>query len=244
MEWRSLGEKTPLHDESKDLALPRRTPGPLSSDRRAPPPLHWEAEEVEREDLDEERGEPGGWLAEYYRRIIQEIGEDPDREGLRKTPERAAEAMRFLTRGYQQDLPSILNGAIFEEPYDDMIIVRDIEFYSLCEHHLLPFFGYCHVGYLPNGRIIGVSKIARVVEMFARRLQLQERLTHQIAIAMQEVLNPLGVGVVMEARHLCMMIRGVEKQNSKLVTSAVLGLFRSDPRTRDEFMRLLKDTGE
>ncbi|MBI3946459.1 MAG: GTP cyclohydrolase I FolE [Armatimonadetes bacterium] len=182
-------------------------------------------------------------MKQYYRKILEEIGEDPDREGLRRTPQRASDAMRFLTRGYHQDLRSILNGAIFEEPYDDMIIARDIEFYSLCEHHLLPFFGHCHVGYLPNGRIIGVSKIARLVEMFSRRLQVQERLTHQIANAMHEALNPLGVGVVMEARHLCMMIRGVEKQNSKLITSDVMGAFRSDPRTRDEFMRLLRDTG-
>ncbi len=178
-------------------------------------------------------------MKEQYRRILEEIGEDPEREGLAKTPYRAAEAMRFLTRGYHQDVKTLLNGAIFEEPYDDMIIVKDIEFYSLCEHHLLPFFGRCHVGYLPNGRIIGLSKVARVVEMFSRRLQVQERLTHQIAHALMEALDPLGVGVVLEARHLCMMIRGVEKQNSKMITSAVLGTFRSDTRTREEFMQLV-----
>ncbi len=181
-------------------------------------------------------------MRDHFLKIIEEIGEDPEREGLLKTPHRAAESMKFLTRGYHQDIQTVLNGAIFEEPYDDMVIVRDIEFYSMCEHHLLPFFGRCHVGYLPNGRIIGVSKIARVVDMFSRRLQVQERLTHQIANALQEALNPRGVGVVMEAQHLCMMIRGVEKQNSKLVTSGVLGLFRSDARTREEFMNLLRGT--
>lgn len=182
-------------------------------------------------------------MKDHYRAIIEEIGEDPEREGLVKTPHRAAEAMKFLTRGYHQDVETVLNGAIFEEPYDDMIIVKDIEFYSLCEHHLLPFFGRCHVGYLPNGRIIGVSKIARVVEVFSRRLQVQERLTHQIAHALDDAIHPMGVGVVMEAQHLCMMIRGVEKQNSKMITSDVLGRFRSDVRTREEFMRLLKGTG-
>lgn len=181
-------------------------------------------------------------MEEYYRKILEEVGEDPEREGLKKTPYRAAKAMKFLTRGYRQDLKDVINGAVFEEPYDDMVIVKDIEFYSLCEHHMLPFFGRCHVGYLPNGRIIGVSKIARLVEMFSRRLQVQERLTHQIAHALQDAIDPLGVGVVMEAQHLCMMMRGVEKQNSKMVTSAVLGSFRSDPRTREEFMRLLHGT--
>ncbi|HHX40249.1 MAG TPA: GTP cyclohydrolase I FolE [Armatimonadetes bacterium] len=179
-------------------------------------------------------------IKECYERILEEIGEDPTREGLIKTPHRAAESIKFLTRGYHQDVHTILNGAIFEEPYDDMVIVKDIEFYSLCEHHLLPFFGRCHVGYLPNGRIIGVSKIARVVDMFSRRLQVQERLTHQIAHAIQDALNPKGVGVVMEAQHLCMMVRGVEKQNSKMMTSSVLGLFRSDTRTREEFLNLVK----
>lgn len=179
-------------------------------------------------------------IKDCYERILEEVGEDPTREGLLKTPHRAAESMKFLTRGYHQDIHTILNGAIFEEPYDDMVIVKEIEFYSLCEHHLLPFFGRCHVGYLPNGRIIGVSKIARVVEMFSRRLQVQERLTHQIAHALQDALNPKGVGVVMEAQHLCMMVRGVEKQNSRMMTSSVLGLFRSDTRTREEFLNLVK----
>ena len=154
-------------------------------------------------------------LTELYREILKEIGEDPDREELIKTPKRAAEAFRFLTQGYNQSPKEILEGAIFESDYDDMVIVRDIEFYSICEHHLLPFYGRCHIGYIPNGRIIGLSKLARLVDAYARRLQVQERLTHQIAHTLYEVLKPEGVGVVMEAYHLCMMSRGVQKQNSK-----------------------------
>jgi GTP cyclohydrolase I len=183
-------------------------------------------------------------LEALYRQFLHEIGEDPDREGLLKTPARAAEAMRYLTQGYEQDVASVLNGAIFEEDYDDMIIVKDIEFASLCEHHVLPFIGKCHVGYIPDGKIVGLSKIARLVDMFAQRLQVQERLTHQIAHALDEAIHPRGVAVVMEARHLCMMIRGVEKQSSKMVTSAVLGAFRLDRRTRDEFMALLRGNGD
>ena len=175
-----------------------------------------------------------------YRGLIESVGEDPDREGLRETPKRAAEALQFFTKGYGQDVPTVLNNAIFQEQYDDMVIVRDIEFYSLCEHHLVPFFGRCHVGYLPGGKIVGLSKIARLVEMFSRRLQVQERLTHEIAHALQEAIQPRGVAVVMQARHLCMMMRGVEKQNSQMVTSSVLGAFRERQRTRDEFMALLR----
>jgi GTP cyclohydrolase IA len=175
-----------------------------------------------------------------YRGLIEAVGEDPDREGLRETPKRAAEALRFFTKGYGQDVPPVLNNAIFQERYDDMVIVRDIEFYSLCEHHLVPFFGRCHVGYLPGGKIVGLSKIARLVEMFSRRLQVQERLTHEIAHALEEAIQPRGVAVVMQARHLCMMMRGVEKQNSQMVTSSVLGAFRERQRTRDEFMALLR----
>lgn len=175
-----------------------------------------------------------------YRAVLAAIGEDPEREGLVKTPQRAAEAFRYFTRGYQQDVATILNKAIFEEEYDDMVIVKDIEFYSLCEHHLIPFFGKCHVGYLPGGKIVGLSKIARLVEMFSRRLQVQERLTHEIAHALEEAIQPRGVAVVMQARHLCMMMRGVEKQGSQMVTSAVLGAFRERDRTREEFMALLR----
>jgi GTP cyclohydrolase I len=184
--------------------------------------------------------EPLTELEPHFRAMIEAIGEDPDREGLLKTPRRAAEAFRYFTRGYQQDVRTVLNNAIFNETYDDMVIVRDIEFYSLCEHHLVPFFGKCHVGYLPAGKILGLSKVARLVEMFSRRLQVQERLTHEIAHALEEAIQPRGVAVVMQARHLCMMMRGVEKQSSQMVTSAVLGAFRERDRTRDEFMSLLR----
>jgi GTP cyclohydrolase I len=184
--------------------------------------------------------EPLADLESHFRSLLKVIGEDPEREGLRQTPQRAAEAFRYFTRGYQQDVQTVLNKAIFEEQYDDMVIVRDIEFYSLCEHHLVPFFGKCHVGYLPAGKIVGLSKVARLVEMFSRRLQVQERLTHEIAHALEEVIQPQGVAVVMQARHLCMMMRGVEKQGSQMITSAVLGAFRQRDRTREEFMSLLR----
>jgi len=178
-------------------------------------------------------------LEDHYRSILQDIGEDPEREGLLKTPHRAAEALRFMTHGYGMDVNDVLNGAIFEEPYEDMVIVRDIEFFSLCEHHMLPFFGKAHIGYLPNGKIIGISKLARLVEVFARRLQVQERMTVQIGTALQEALHPKGVAVVIEGRHMCMMARGVQKQNSKVTTSEMLGTFRSDRRSREEFLNLL-----
>ena len=178
-------------------------------------------------------------LEENYYELLKNLGEDPDREGLVKTPYRASEAMRFMTRGYSQDVKSIVNGAIFHEDSDDMIIVRDIEFFSLCEHHLIPFFGYANIAYIPDGRIIGLSKLARITDMFARRLQVQERMTVDIANAIQEVLKPKGVAVVLEAKHLCMMARGVEKQSSDMVTSHVLGVFRSDRATRAEFMNLI-----
>jgi len=178
-------------------------------------------------------------LEEMYRGILEGIGEDPEREGLLKTPARAAAAMQFLTRGYSQDPAAVINGAVFQESADDLVIVRDIEFYSLCEHHLLPFFGRVHIGYLPNGRILGISKLARLVDVFARRLQVQERLTVQIAEAIEDALQPRGVGVVAEARHLCMMARGVEKQNSMVTTSEMRGCFRSDRPVRAEFLNLI-----
>jgi len=177
-------------------------------------------------------------IAHHVREMIRGLGEDVEREGLVKTPERVEAAMTFLTRGYGQTVDDVIGDAIFEESHEDMILVRDIELYSLCEHHLLPFFGRAHVAYIPHGRILGLSKTARLVDMFARRLQVQERLTDQIADALMTALVPRGVGVVIEAQHFCMMMRGVEKQGSRTVTSAVRGTFRSDNRTRDEFLRL------
>lgn len=175
--------------------------------------------------------------------LLKELGEDMRREGLERTPERVANALRFLTAGYQQDVEQVLNGALFVENYDEMVVVKDIDFASLCEHHLIPFFGKCHIAYLPGKQIVGLSKIPRLVEMFSRRLQVQERLTTQIAQTLQEALQPRGVAVVMEAMHLCMVMRGVEKQNSKAVTSAMLGVFRDRPETRAEFMELIKPRG-
>jgi GTP cyclohydrolase IA len=172
------------------------------------------------------------------RRELELIGEDPRREGLLKTPERVAKSMRFLTEGYASSAEEVVGKGIFKEEHDNMIMVRDIELYSLCEHHMLPFFGKAHVAYIPNGKIVGLSKIPRIVDVYARRLQVQERLTEQIAEGLCSVLDPSGVGVVIEAYHLCMMMRGVQKQNSKTITSALRGAFREDPKTRDEFLRL------
>jgi len=179
-------------------------------------------------------------LASLVESMLRGIGEDPTREGLAKTPERVAKSMRFLTQGYNEDPRRMLNGAVFDEHVDEMVVVKDIELYSLCEHHMVPFFGKCHVGYLPRGKIIGLSKIPRLVDVFARRLQVQERLTNQIASALFDLLAPRGVGVVIEAQHLCMMMRGVEKQNSRAVTSSLLGTFRSDARTRAEFLDFVR----
>ncbi len=180
-------------------------------------------------------------LAAAVRKMIVEIGEDPEREGVLKTPARVAKSMRFLTSGYQQDIEKVLNGALYSVAYDEMVMVRDIEVFSLCEHHLLPFFGRCHVAYVPNGKVIGLSKVPRIVDVFARRLQVQERLTVQIAETIMEKIKPQGVGVIVEARHLCMIMRGVEKQNSLAVTSHMLGVFRDCEGTRSEFLRLLKE---
>jgi GTP cyclohydrolase I len=177
-------------------------------------------------------------FAEKVREILAALGEDPGREGLLKTPERVEASLRFLTQGYWQTVEGVVGDAVFQETHQSMIMVRDIELYSLCEHHMLPFFGRAHVAYIPNGRILGLSKVARIVDIFARRLQVQERLTDQIADAVMQVINPTGVGVVIEAAHFCMMMRGVEKQNSRTVTSALRGIFRDDSKTRVEFLRL------
>ena len=172
--------------------------------------------------------------------VLRQLGEDPAREGLAKTPERFEKAWRYLTSGYRQDVQEVVNGALFTVKYDEMVIVKDIEFFSLCEHHMLPFFGKVHVAYLPRHKVVGLSKIPRIVDMFARRLQIQERLTQEIAQSLEQVLDPLGVGVVCEARHFCMMMRGVEKQHSGAVTSAMLGAFRERKETRDEFLALVR----
>lgn len=175
-----------------------------------------------------------------YTQLLTKIGEDPQREGLVDTPDRAAKAMEFLTQGYHQKLEDVINDAIFTVENNHMVIVKNIELYSLCEHHVLPFFGKCHIGYIPEGKVLGVSKLARIVDLFARRLQIQERLTNQVANSIMQTIAPEGVGVVIEAQHLCMMMRGVEKQNSCMVTSAMLGSFRDEPSTRNEFLQLIK----
>jgi GTP cyclohydrolase I len=180
-------------------------------------------------------------VANAYRELLDAIGEDLDREGLRRTPDRAARALEFLTQGYRQDLDEIINGAVFESTASEIILVKDIELYSMCEHHLLPFIGRAHVAYIPNGKVIGLSKVARIVDAFARRLQIQENLTTQIAESLMKCLQPSGVAVVVEAKHLCMMMRGVEKQNSVMKTSCLLGVFKEDARTRSEFLSLLKE---
>jgi GTP cyclohydrolase I len=178
-------------------------------------------------------------IADMMRVLLERIGENPNREGLRRTPERFEHALRFLTSGYQQDAEKLLNGAMFNVCYDQMVVVKDIDMFSLCEHHILPFFGKCHVAYIPDKKVVGLSKIPRLVNMFSRRLQIQERLTAQIAQAIQTCIKPLGVGVVIEARHLCMVMRGVEKQRSEAVTSAMLGAFRENLQTREEFLSLI-----
>jgi GTP cyclohydrolase I len=181
-------------------------------------------------------------LDELIRELLIRIGEDPDREGLLETPQRVAKALSHLTSGYQQNPKEVLNNALYSVKYDEMVIVRDIDFFSLCEHHLLPFFGKCHVAYIPDQKVIGLSKVARLVEMYARRLQIQERMTCQIAETLNEAINPLGVGVVIEAQHLCMIMRGVEKQNSQAMTSSMLGVFRNEGQTRLEFLELLRNS--
>jgi GTP cyclohydrolase IA len=179
-------------------------------------------------------------MEDIIKSLLIELGEDPDREGLIDTPSRVKESFKFLTKGYSENIDDVINGAVYNEECNDMVIVKDIEFYSLCEHHLLPFYGKCHIGYIPDGKVIGVSKLSRITEVFARRLQLQERLTRQIAKTIKSKLEPRGVGIVMEAQHMCMTMRGVEKQHSKMVTSAMFGLFRKQ-ETRLEFLNLIKN---
>jgi GTP cyclohydrolase I len=178
-------------------------------------------------------------VEKLIRELLIEIGEDPNREGLEKTPKRVAESLSYLTSGYRADIENLINNACFAQETTSMVVVKDIEVYSLCEHHLLPFYGRCHIGYIPRGRVFGISKLARLVDMFSRRLQIQERLTEQIAYAIKDSINADGVGVMIEARHLCMMMRGVEKQNSLFVTSSVLGVFRDNPSTRNEFLSIV-----
>lgn len=180
-------------------------------------------------------------LAKHYRAMLEQIGEDVDRDGLKKTPIRAAKALKYLVHGYQQNLEEVVNGAIFESDNDQMVIVKDIELYSMCEHHMLPFVGKAHIAYLPRGKVIGLSKLARITDMYARRLQIQENLTQQIAHAIESMTDAAGVGVIIEAKHFCMMMRGVEKQNSVMKTSMMLGTFRTDHRTRTEFLNLVRD---
>jgi len=204
-----------------------------NSDLETEQPLTRESNRLGEKDLDR--------IADAYRELLQSVGEDIEREGLQRTPDRAARALEFLTQGYRQNLDQIINGAVFESRASEIILVKDIELYSLCEHHLLPFIGRAHVAYIPNGKVIGLSKVARIVDVFARRLQIQENLTTQIAESLMRCLEPSGVAVVVEAKHLCMMMRGVEKQNSVMKTSCLLGTFKEDARTRSEFLSLLKD---
>ncbi|HEX8990663.1 MAG TPA: GTP cyclohydrolase I FolE [Anaerolineales bacterium] len=210
----------------------------------APPmPLRFEDEDEDSQLSYDLTPQPDKSVAEgagIFRGLIERVGEDPAREGLIKTPERAWKAFEFMTEGYRQDVKTVLNQAVFHEDYDDLVLVRDIEFYSLCEHHLLPFMGKAHVAYLPNGKVIGLSKIARLVNMFARRLQVQERLTQEIGQALEEAIQPAGVAVVLEAQHMCMMIRGVQKQSSSMVTSYLSGSFRDDPKSRAEVLDFIR----
>ncbi|KAJ1079194.1 hypothetical protein K5549_018059, partial [Capra hircus] len=210
---------------------------PRPESKSAQPADGWKGERPRSEE-DNELNLPN--LAAAYSSILRSLGEDPERQGLIKTPWRAATAMQFFTKGYQETISDVLNDAIFDEDHDEMVIVKDIDMFSMCEHHLVPFVGKVHIGYLPNKQVLGLSKLARIVEIYSRRLQVQERLTKQIAVAITEALRPAGVGVVVEATHMCMVMRGVQKMNSRTVTSTMLGVFREDPKTREEFLTLIK----
>lgn len=212
-----------------------KTPRPEA--KSAQPADGWKGERPRSEE-DNELNLPN--LAAAYSSILSSLGENPQRQGLLKTPWRAASAMQFFTKGYQETISDVLNDAIFDEDHDEMVIVKDIDMFSMCEHHLVPFVGKVHIGYLPNKQVLGLSKLARIVEIYSRRLQVQERLTKQIAVAITEALRPAGVGVVVEATHMCMVMRGVQKMNSKTVTSTMLGVFREDPKTREEFLTLIR----
>jgi GTP cyclohydrolase I len=229
-------------DRSRQALRAKPAPDPLAERPRVQAAMVAEPRDAEGLDLD-----PGPATSEEYEALVRRqlalLGEDASREGLLRTPKRVANAMTWLTRGYGLDARAVIGDALFEETHESMVMVRDIELYSMCEHHMLPFFGKAHVAYIPDGKIVGLSKLPRVVEVFARRLQVQERLTEQIAGALEDVLEPKGVGVVLECAHLCMMMRGVEKQNSKTITSALRGVFRDDFKTRDEFLRLAHGNG-
>ncbi|XP_042303053.1 GTP cyclohydrolase 1-like isoform X1 [Sceloporus undulatus] len=240
--WYQNGEPFPVPPGSGP-AREKRAPFPPRQRPRLRHPADGWALGRQEEEEEEEEGEEGEGLPALegaYAAILSGLGEDPARQGLRRTPRRAAKAMQFLTKGYQENVGEILNDAIFDEDHDEMVIVKDIEMFSLCEHHLVPFFGKVHIGYLPRKKVVGLSKLARIVEIFSRRLQVQERLTKQIALAITEALKPVGVAVVMEASHMCMIMRGVQKMNSKTVTSTMFGVMREDPKTREEFLALIK----
>ncbi|KAM6459019.1 GTP cyclohydrolase 1 [Liasis olivaceus] len=230
----ALAEKQPPPQRSRSGEAPSRSWKAAASERS----LESWKEERTRSEEDNEMNLPG--LTAAYTTILRALGEDPQRPGLLKTPWRAATAMQFFTKGYQETITDVLNDAIFDEDHDEMVIVKDIDMFSLCEHHLVPFVGKVHIGYLPNKQVLGLSKLARIVEIYSRRLQVQERLTKQIAVAITEALQPAGVGVVIEATHMCMVMRGVQKMNSKTVTSTMLGVFREDPKTREEFLSLIR----
>ncbi|MGH0188931.1 UNVERIFIED_CONTAM: hypothetical protein FKN15_032436 [Acipenser sinensis] len=231
-------ESVPVLKSLNRTGGPQVVPGEETRSHTSAVMESWK-EERTRSLEDNEMNLPG--IAAAYTSILRGLGEDPLRQGLLKTPRRAAAAMQFFTKGYQEKISDVLNNAIFDEDHDEMVIVKDIDMFSMCEHHLVPFIGKVHIGYLPNKRVVGLSKLARIVEIYSRRLQVQERLTKQIAVAITESLQPSGVGVVIEASHMCMVMRGVQKMNSKTVTSTMLGVFREDPKTREEFLKLIKD---